>query len=157
MLSVGNTGNSDALQPSIGLTFPDTQVNKSRWLLGFFTDYQARSIEFQEILLNTDTGFESTSEQQLAYALVANGLKRADVLMKKTSSKFVIAFAFEGSERFYVASDNIVPLHVGTTIKLHLTGQATKMPAMRLSHNYNFLLTVRAWDMMELLTTQEDF
>lgn len=114
-------------------------------------------MEFQEILVQTDRDFESISEHQLAYALVTNGLKHAETLMKKTGSTFVIAFAFEGSEAFYFATDNIVPIRTEAMEKLALRGHASKMPTMALSPDHNFILVVRSWDSIKLTTTQEAF
>jgi hypothetical protein len=157
VLQVGNNGKSDALQPKIGLLLHRPDEHKQKWLTAFYCHHTARNLWIREVLVGTDTDFASISEQELAYALVTNGLSHEDTLMKSTGSPFIIAFAFEESRQFYFASDNITPQPLGQSVKLDLTGNATNMPSMVLSHDYNFILTPEAWDHMALVTTKEEF
>jgi hypothetical protein len=154
-LDVGNDGNSDALHPTIGVVFKADPQKKLEWSSAFFIDSEAKGLEFREILVKTETDLESISESELAYALVTNGLRQADTLMKTTSSAFIIAFAFQETKQFYFATENIVPLELGV-MKLDLTGHASNMPARYLSSDYNFLLTARAWNDIGFVTTEEE-
>ena len=154
-LYVGNKGKSDALKPRIGLAL---EGEKQKWASAMFSDFVTSGLPFREILVKTDEDLELISEPQLAYELVANGLRHADSLMKTWANTFIIAFAFQDSKQFYFASENLAPMPLGEkTVKVTLSGHARNMPPMRLSYNFNFLLTLENWKDMSIATTEEEF
>jgi len=151
---MGNKGNSDALQPRIGLGLNLSSEKKGEWQTAFFVDSQANDLEFREIPVEADD-LSKISEKQFAYSLVTNGLTHADTLMKETSSPFIIAFAFEDGENFYFASHNIVPIRLGKVRPVALKGRANGIAPMVLSYDYDFLLEAVHWKRLRTIKTEE--
>lgn len=155
---VGNDGRSDALKPRIWLALYPSKDTKEKWRTAVFSDFEGKSLPFRETEVKTTQDLESVNEEQLAYALVTNGLNHVDTLMKKTAMSFIIAFAFQGSKRFYFASENLAPMPlVGGTVRVSLSGHAKNMLPMLLSHNFNFILELTDWNHMSIVTTEEAF
>jgi hypothetical protein len=150
---IGNSGRSDALRPRIGLAIRE---ESERWASAIFSDFVTTGLRFREILVNTSDDLELVTEPQLAYELVASGFQHANPLMENTAMTFVVAFAFQDSDEFYFASESPAPVPlVGGTLRVTLSGHARNMPPMRLSYDFNFLLTLRNWKDMSITTTEE--
>ena len=154
-LSVGNEGKSDAAEPKVGVVlYPPPKPEKTKWLPAVSVNLEfGGNLKFREVLVKTDS---EPSEEQLAYALVTDGLKRIDTLMSEGASLLVLAFAFQDSQNFYFGSDDITCFPFVGTLKVALTGHAKGVPTVALSYDYSFVLSVHAWNDMSLLTTEED-
>src|SRR5436309_2915005 len=156
-IMVGNSGNTDALLPRVGVALHLGQKKEKEWLDAFFLELEPTITPLlREVPVRLPTDMDKITDLQLAHAFITEGMKRADTLISKAASQFVVAFAFEGKDKFYFASDNLLELPTGHIIHITLSGHASNMPPSVLSYDYSFLLMPLRWDDMSLVKSEEE-
>ena len=154
VILVGNKGNSDALKPHVGLIFEPTA--KKEWQKGVRLSRKMGEIKFKEIPLVVFDNKPITNEQ-LAHGLITKGLEVIESVGSRSSEEFVIGFAFEDSENYFLAIEDTptFPLNEPISVRVGLSGIASNITSTPLSGIYDFALVFSNWKEFRLLASEE--
>lgn len=147
-LSIGNTGKLPSANPMVtARAKTDKDESKKRWVGRIPLQKEIGDADYVPV----PTFSLERTEEELSIALLKRGFPTIKSIEGRDSNRFIFAFAFEGSDHFFLGGSYMLPIPFDSGIFAEfMVGAHGTNRFQSAFYDTTFLLEAYSWDRMKL-------